>query len=86
MLTAPKGAKKRKVSEVSPADGYGVGSRTPQPLVGISANVPTENTRSRRSKGGDARRPGATISSPPPRPAPTQYIGNVSTYSLTRPY
>ena len=51
LLAAPKGAKKRKVSEVSPAGGDGVGSRTPQPLVEISGNLPTENTQSRRSKG-----------------------------------
>ena len=65
LLAASKGeTTKRKVSEVSPADGDGDGSRTPQPLVGISANVPTENTRSRRSKGRRREEAGATISSP----------------------
>ena len=67
LLAAPKVAKKRKVSEVSPADGDGVSSRTPQPLVEVSGNVPTKNTRGCRSKGGDATRPGATTSSPAPR-------------------
>ena len=53
LLAEPKASKKRKVSEVSPVDGSGISSRTSQPLVEISGNVPTENTRG-RSKGGGA--------------------------------
>ena len=33
LLSESKAAKKRKVSEVSPADGAGVSSRTPQPFI-----------------------------------------------------
>ena len=47
LLTAPKGTKKRKVSEVSLVVEAGVSSRTLQPLVKILGNVPTENARGR---------------------------------------